>query len=168
MKEKILLSVFTTVFLSYLILANSTLAALSVKPAKLGILRLEIFPFSSATTTRDFSVGNTYDFPIDITLQTNENISTILQLSESAFKLQPNETKTVEYTITVRDPGIYTGGVAVLVKAENRSISVAYQADLIVIANKTQIGPEIYILPIIVVIGIAVFLYFRRPKRGKK
>lgn len=127
MKEKILLVMFATAFFSYLVLSNSAFAALSVKPAKLGVLRLEIYPFSSATTTQEFSVGNTYNFSIDITLQAKDNVSTIVQIPESTFTLQPNETKTVEYTITVRDQGFYTGGIAILPKLKLKIRAGVYQ-----------------------------------------
>ncbi|MBI5378363.1 MAG: hypothetical protein HZA82_07045, partial [Thaumarchaeota archaeon] len=150
-----------------LFFANSALAALQVKPAKLGVIRLEIFPFSSASFTHDFIVGNRYNFPIKISLSPAGNVSEIIKLSEESFSLQPNETKTIEYTVSVKDPGIYTGGVAVEVKAGNRTASLVYQADLTVFASKSKTIPELYILPILAVVLAALIVYFRKPRRKK-
>lgn len=167
MKEKILLGLLGVVF-SYLLLANLAFATLYVKPAKLGILRLEVFPLSQATTTKDFLVGNRYNFPLDITLQPTGNISSIIKLSENSFVLQPNETRSVEYTISVKDDGIYTGGIVISVKAENRTATIAYQADLAVIVTKNPISPLFYLTPILFVVGIATFLYFKKSARKRK
>jgi len=82
---------------------------LLVSPAKLGIYRITIPLFSDYVENKSFMVGNAYDFPINISLKWNGNISEVAELSVTSFTLQPNETRQVYYTLTVKEPGAYAG-----------------------------------------------------------
>lgn len=160
MNEKKLTFAFALIF-AYLLFANSAFAKLYVKPAKQGIVRVEIFSPVPAVVTKDFYVGNFYDFPIDIVLQPVGDIPELIEISESSFTLQSNETKNIEYTLTISEPGVYTGGIVINVQAEDRGPTLAYQSDLAVIANKSKIVPEIYFAAIFVVIAAVVLFYLK-------
>lgn len=164
-KNKITL-LATSIF--FYLLIGSCFASLYVKPAKLGILRVQIYSFAPAVVEREFEVGNTYDFPINIHLEATGNLSTAMKLSETDFSLQPNETKTIEYSLTIKDSGIYMGGVAIRTEASEKRPSIVYQADLAVIANKSSMAPEVYgiIIALIVLVVVAVFIRYRLT--GKK
>lgn len=158
MQEKNLITLVGSIFIFSLLLANTAFAGLLVKPAKLGIIRLETPPFSSADVTNDFEVGNRYNFPIQVILELTGNVTNITSLSKTSFTLQPNETETIDYTVSVKEPGIYTGGVLVSVSAENRTATLGYQADLTVVATEGKMSMGI-LIPIVVVILVAIFIY---------
>lgn len=137
-------------------------ARLYVKPAKQGIIRVEIFSFKPAIIKKQFVVGNFYNFPIDVSLQPKGNISDVVDsISESYFTLQPNETKNIEYTLTIRKDGIYTGGIVINVMGDNTLPTIAYQSDLTIIANKGKIGLEFYLIITSGIILLPIVVYIK-------
>jgi hypothetical protein len=152
-------------------LATLASANLVVDPARLGILRLQLFPLSPAVAVREFEVGNTYDVPMSVELSPVEDMIGLVTIPEANFTLQSNENKTVEYTVTVNEPGYYSGGIMVKANIEGRG-TLGYTADLEVIVTKSNMEPYIYagIIVVIAVAAIALVLLFRksRTKRGKR
>jgi hypothetical protein len=112
-------------------------------------------------------VGNFYNFSIDVTLQSTGNITELINIPESSFTLQPNETKNIEYTLTISKPGIYTGGILINVKGGIGTTTITYQSDLAVIANKSKTQPELYVIITVVVILFLIIVYLKS-KRHKK
>jgi uncharacterized membrane protein len=160
MQRKNLLTLLSSIFIFSLLIVSTTIAAgLYVKPAKLGIIRLETLPFSSAEVTNNFDVGNRYDFPIKIKLDIVGNITNITSLSKTSFTLQPNETQTIDYTVSVKKPGIYSGGVSISISAENKTMTLGYQADLTVVVNKGKMSMMGIIIPVVVVIVVAILIF---------
>jgi hypothetical protein len=152
--------------------ASAATANLVIDPAKLGILRLKLYPFSPAVAIREFEVGNTYDIPMTIELEAAEDMQNLITFSEQNFTLQPNETKTVEYTVTISEPGYYSGGV--LVKAGIGDMgNIGYNAELSVFVYESDLQPYFYvaIAAIVVVVALVLIFFFRKVtkrKRGKK
>jgi len=131
---------------------------LVVKPAQLGTYRVTIPMFSDYVATQSFIIGNAYDVPMNVTLKMSGNVSQVAQLAEASFLLQPNETKTVYYALTVKEPGIYTGGAVVVASVLGRTTFVGYQADLNVLALKSQV-PEaaVYVVAGVAALAVAGF-----------
>lgn len=152
---------FSSIYLSGLASAN-----LVVDPAKLGILRLQLFPMSPAVAIREFRVGNTYDVPMYIELEPVGDMKDLITFSETNFTLQANQSKTIEYTVTIKESGYYDGGVLIKANIENKGF-VGYRADLAVFVYKSNLQPYFYVAIAAVAIAVAsVFiLFFRKTSR---
>ena len=155
--------IFTTILSTSLVSAN-----LYVKPAKLGTWRLELFPFSTATLKDDLQVGNTYDFPINIKLFPIGNITNMTTLSDEVFTLQPNETRTVNYTVELKEPGTYIGGIAVQVSAENKTTNILYSADLNIFVKNAEYGNFLIPVAVLAVLLVVAYVVYRMKRKGKK
>jgi hypothetical protein len=163
--------VFTTIFFASLLLFNSiVLADIVVKPAKLGIVRLTIQPLFPTISQGTFDVGNTYNFSLNVTLQPSQNISSIVTLSESSFTLQPNETRTVSYTIKPTQAGVYQGSVLSKFDAGRNSTSVAYQIDIIIAVRQSDsyILVLVAIAAVVVIVAVSLFVMKKSRKKVKK
>lgn len=166
--NKIVPALIFTFLFSSMYFTSSVSANLVIDPAKLGILRLQLYPLSPAVSIREFRIGNTYDVPMDIELEPTEDMINLITLSEANFTLQANENKTVEYTVTINEPGYYSGGILVKADIENRG-QIGYNADLSVFVNKSDLQPYFYvvILAIIVAIVLVFILFFRKVGKRK-
>jgi hypothetical protein len=149
-------------------MAASCMAALYVNPAKQGVLWVQIYSFSPAALEKDFQVGNRYDFPINISLGMTGNVSSLAELSVKDFSLQPNETKTIDYKLTITDAGVYTGGITIKATAEGKRTNLVYQSDLTVVATKSGIAPEIYgvVIALVLIVIVVVFIRYKVVKKG--
>jgi len=168
MNRKIIFSIASIVLLLNILFINLASANLVVDPAKLGILRLQLFPLSPAVAIREFRIGNTYDVPMRIEMTAVEDMENLITISEANFTLQPKENKTVEYTVTINEPGYYSGGI--LVKATAGSMSTfGYKADLAVFVSRSNLEPYIYaaIAAVVLAIALAFILIFRKSMRKK-
>jgi hypothetical protein len=147
--------------------ASFASANLVVSPAKLGILRLQLYPLSPAVAIREFRVGNTYDTPLRIELSAVGNMDKLITLAENNFTLQPNESKIVEYTVTINEPGYYDGGILIKTDLGGKG-SFGYRADLAVFVNESNLQPYfIAIIAVVVAVVLAFALYFRKVTRHK-
>jgi len=157
---------------SMMILSNAR-ADLSVRPAKLGVLTIEIFPLSPAVVERSFEVGNTYNTSIYISLEVSGNLSSVMKLSKTQFALEPNQRQEVTYTLSVSKPGLYTGGVLVKAGPEEGSTKIGYQADLFVFARESSLISQDYLIIAVAALFIAlavvvVFYFGKRRAKGRK
>ena len=158
-----------TITLFSLLFVSSVSASLSVKPGKLGILYLTVSPLFPAKAYGSFEIGNTYNYSIDVVLQPTENVSKIMSLSEESFTLYPNDTKKIDYIVTVSDPGVYRGGVAVTASSPNSKMKFGYQADITISVRKSQLfGTILFIALIASAIAILSFISYKIFKRSKK
>ncbi len=165
--DKKTITLLMTIILFYSLIINVSFANLYVKPAKLGIVRVEIFSFTPAVVNKNFTVGNFYDFPIDIVLQPTGNISDLIKINmPTSFTLQSNETKNIEYTLTISKEGTYNGGIVINMRS-NTTANIAYQADLTVFANRGKTQPELYVIITVVVIVFLIIIYLKS-KRSRK
>jgi len=158
--------IFSTTVFTQIASAN-----LLVKPANLGVLRLdaESFPY---IITKSFIVGNTYDYPINIELGAERNMTSLIQLEETSFILQPHENRTINYTITLLGPGSYEGGISVQASGSSNQASIAYEAELRIIANQAessepQLTPEIFMALALVAAFAIAFVLMRGGKKRK-
>lgn len=165
--DKKTITLLMTIILFYSLIMNVSFANLYVKPAKLGVVRVEIFSFTPAVVNKNFTVGNFYDFPIDIVLQPTGNISDLVKINmPTSFTLQSNETKNIEYTLTISKEGTYNGGIVINMRS-NTTANIAYQADLTVFANRGKTQPELYVIITVVVIVFLIIIYLKS-KRSRK
>jgi hypothetical protein len=167
MKTEFKLLVLTVIF-SCLFLTTVVSANLIVKPGKQGRMVLQLFPFIPATFTRTIEIGNNYNFSLSIQLKPSENFTDIMEISEGNFTLQPNERKKVEYTVTVREPGVITGGIVVVPAIGNETLSYAYQSDLTVVAYRSPMILETYLAIILLAILFPIAFFVYKKKRSKK
>jgi len=157
-----------------LLLAPFVSADLYIRPAKQGIIRLELYPFIPATVTRSFEVKNLYNFTISISTRPTDNFADIVQIPEQNFTLQPNESKIVQYTITVKEADNYSGGIVISASSQGKPSNIAYQSDLTIVATKHNIMPEIFLGIIVLAILVPIFYLaykkniFRKVKVGKR
>jgi len=152
-----------TILFSLSLLTSIASAALVVKPAKQGIVRLQLYPFTPAVLTKSFSLNNTYDYDVNISLKVTDNFADIMKLSETDFVLKPGEVREIDYTVTVKEPGTYEGGIIV------NAGRIAFQSDLVILAFKTDIIPELFLGIIILAILVPIAMFFvLKKKRSRK
>jgi len=169
MNNKIIFSLIFVFLIANAFIANAN-ANLVVDPAKLGILRLQLYPMSPAVAIREFRIGNTYDEPMKIELTAIEDMEGLITISESNFTIEPNGEKIVEYTVTIDKPGYYDGAILVKASREGKS-TIGYKADLAVFVRESNLQPYFYIIIITIVIVMALIfaLVFRKTtKKSKK
>jgi hypothetical protein len=164
--------VFATIFFASLLLFSSTvLADVTIKPAKLGIVRLNYQPLFPTLYQGTFQIGNTYNFTLNVSLQPDQNISSVMSLSETNFLLQPNQTETLEYTIKPTSAGVYQGSVTAIFTAGPDKPTVAYQDEITIIVNQSDSYYLVLAAIGVVAVIIAVsFLVMRKKSkaRGRK
>ena len=162
MKKETVIALLVVVAFS--VFSSSAFASLFVQPAKQGIIRLNLYPFTPAVLEKSIVLNNTYDRGLNITVDPSDSLAKIVEMEgERNFILGPNESRIVNYTITVREAGTYSGWIAV------NSNRVSYQSDLLVIATATNILPEIFLVIIALAIIIPVsFFFVLKKKKGKR
>jgi hypothetical protein len=158
-----------TVLLSLLLLSSPVFANVDIRPAKLGIVRMTIQPLFPTISQGTFDVGDSYNFSMSVYLTPSSNISSIFKLSDSNFTLQPNETKTVSYTISPTAPGVYQGSVLMKFVAGANQTSIGYQNDITIVVSKSDSYILVLLAVLAVVLIVAVSVYVMKKKRkGKK
>jgi hypothetical protein len=148
----------------------ATALTIYVQPGNQGIVRLNVTPFQTAIEQRSFEIKNFNNISLTIDLQPNVNITKIIEI-EKSFVLQPNESRIVNYTVRVSEPGRYDGNILITFTDPSEA-SVSYETNLIVIANKVEWDYNQFILPaivLVVVIVLILILVFKRKlwKRSK-
>jgi hypothetical protein len=153
MSKNLILVSFILFFLLSINLSSAI--KIYVQPANQGIVRVNVSQFQAATVEKSFQIQNYNNYSVTINLSPSVNISKIVQI-ESSFTLQPNESRIVNYTIKVSEPGTYKGSIAIsFVSTEGY---VSYESDLSVIATKS--GPNyILLIPAIVLVVIVVLIF---------
>lgn len=159
--------VFATIFFASLLLLSSSVSAdIVVNPAKLGIVRLTTQPLFPTISQGTFDVGNTYNFSLNVTLQPSQNISSIVTLSETNFTLQPNETRTISYTIKPSQSGVYQGSIMARFDSGGSQATVGYQIDISIVVKQSD--SYILVLVAIAVVAIIVTVSLVAMKKGRK
>jgi len=170
MSKKWLLTI-VLLFTLFSSLMSPAFADLYVKPGRLGILRLTISPLFPAKATGTFSIGNTYNFSLTVSLETAENVTGIMSLSESNFTLQPNETKKIDFDVEVADPGVYDGYVLVTAKKPSEKTTLGYQLYITIIVTKSGFDlPSLALLGIVSAgaVGLVYFVFKKSKTRKTK
>jgi hypothetical protein len=161
------LSIVSFIVIS-LFLVSCVSADLYVKPAKQGIIRLELYPFFPATLARSFELKNLYNFTIDIGVKPTDNFLNLLEVPVQNFSLAPNESRMVQYTISVKEPGNYFGGLIISANAPGKTSNVVYQSDLTIIVTKHNIILEIFLGIIVLAILVPIVYLAYKKKMFKK
>jgi hypothetical protein len=146
-------------FILFFLLSVNLAAALTiyVQPANQGVVRLNVALFQTATEKRSFEVKNLNNFSMTIDLQPTGNITKLVDI-EKSFTLQPNESRTVSYTVRVSEPGIYDGTISI--SFDSPQGHATYETRLTVIANKSELNYGQFIIPAIVLAAIIVLIVF--------
>jgi len=151
-----------------LFLVCSVSADLYIKPAKLGAYRLEVYPFFPATLEKNFEVKNLYNYTIEISLRPTENLTDIIEISEANFTLQPNESKIIDYTVSVKESGVYSGGIIIAANALGRFSNIAYQNEITLVVTKHNVMPEIFLGITVLAIAVPIIYLAYKKKVFKK
>lgn len=168
MQTKIVLA--TIIFSSLLLFSSTVLADIYIRPAKLGIIRITTQPLFPTTYQGTFDVGDTYNYPLNVSLKPDANVSSILTLSDANFTLQSNETRTVSFTIKPNNVGVYQGAVLITFSTGASKTQVSYEDDIVIIVSESNS----YVLVLIAVAAVAaivvasVFVMKRKKVRHKR
>lgn len=164
MKTKLMLLIAFTL----IILMNSVLAFnVYIRPPRM-IARMNLT--ENLIYEGFLEVRNQNDIPVNISFKPIGNITDLIEFSEDLVILQPNETRDVNFTIRVNEPGYYVGNVIVTYSAEN-TVPVGLQAEIIVLAegyptrNKTQNRFLLYGAIILTVLVVVLILIKRKKRR---
>jgi hypothetical protein len=160
--------IFATIFLASLLLfSSSVLADIYIRPAKLGIIRLTYQPLFPTVYQGTFDVGDTYNFSLNVTLSADQNVSSILTLSDANFTLQPNETRTVSFLIKPNAAGVYSGEVDIVFSSVNYPTNVAYANTIVIIVSQSNSYVLILVAVAVVVVIIAASLFVLKTKKAR-
>jgi len=104
------------VFISILFLAVSAESVFSttiwVSPGMI-IVRADSYPSTTTTAIYSLAVKNVNDFPVTVTLTKSGEISSLINIAETSFVLQPNELKTVSLVMSLTGPAYAFGNINV-------------------------------------------------------
>ena len=147
-------------FLVFFLLSVNLVSALKiyVQPANQGVVRLNVSAFQPATEKRSFEIKNLNNFSMSVNLEPIENISKLVEI-EKEFALEPNESRTVSYTVKVSEPGIYDGNI--MISFNSPEGHATYETRLIVIASKSELNYIQFLLPAIVILIVVLALFLR-------
>jgi len=154
-------------FILFFFLSVSSVSAVKiyVQPANQGIVRLNVTQFKTTTAERSFEIRNPNNFSMEINLEPSQNITKIIEI-EKSFTLEPNESRTVYYTVKVSEPGTYDGSISINFKSDEGTVT--YESKISVIANKSEFNYTLFIIPAIILILIALIAAFKKKIVVKK
>ena len=132
MKYKILLPVFFLVFLIPLVFSIEVY----VRPARI-VARMNVTSGKTSTYTGFLEVKNQNNFTVNVTLSPQGDLVGKVDITEESLTLEPGESKNIDFTINIDQPGTYQGTIVVTYLAEN-TLGVGLQADIIVIATEVE------------------------------
>jgi hypothetical protein len=150
------LVIFSSVIF-FLLSANLTAAfMIYVQPANQGVVRLNVTQFMTATAKRSFEIRNPNNFSISVDLEPDANLTKFVDI-EKTFSLQPNESRIVNYTIKVSEPGTYYGNILIDFKSSDSVVS--YQTSLAIVARKSNFNYLTFVIPAaVIVVAILIVL----------
>ena len=123
-----------------------------LRPSRM-ILYTNVTPGGIGTTKGTFEVMNLNNVSVNVEFIPEEGIFGMVEFEENPITLEPNETKNVDFTIEVTEPGTYKGRFLAVYSSEIFP-DVQMQADVGVVAREVE-NPTNYI-PIIAILAIAL------------
>ena len=161
MSEKLFTILVLIVF--SLILFNSVNALIIyLRPPKM-VIRLN----TSDTVERSLIVENHNNISLEINATVTGNISQVITIKNPYFKMEPNDSKTIDFVTKVSDPGAYIGQIIVTyTSGVIKSVQVPSDITVMAYGDSSQ-NIYIFILAIILAILLIVSLIVNN-KRGKK
>ena len=140
------------VIVSLLVVQSALALTVYLRPPKM-IISLN----TSDTVERSLEIKNLNNVTIKIDAEITGNLTEVLQIEDSSFNLEPNETRTLGFKTKADAPGVYRGEVQVTYSA-NVGLPVTVPAEITVIATKklTQNYDTtiLIVIPIILVAGL--------------
>ena len=94
-----------------------------------------------ATIERTILVKNVNDVPVIVTLEPDNHLAKIMQILDTGFVLQVNESKKAGFRMEIPSGGVYQGRIAVSFKPEDpdsKATPVGLATTIIVVANGTK------------------------------
>ncbi len=162
MNQKI--TAFLILIIFSLFLFNSANAVIVyLRPPKM-IIRLN----TSDIVERSLVVENRNNISMSIDSTVDGNISEMITITNPSFEIQPNETKTIDFTTDVKTPGVYYGQIIVTYTTDIFD-PVTIPSEITVVATGNP-SPNIdtTIIPILMIILIlAIIVSIIWFKRGR-
>jgi len=160
---------FLSVIFAFSIFANFAFASIVINPAKQGFYKIELYPFIPATLSKSFEINNTFNYSIDIIVVPSVNSTNAYAIENGNFTLQPQESRIVNYSVTIKDPGFYREALNIYASAQNKTL-FGFQSDLIISATKNTAIPDIFLAVIIlaIILPLAFLVWKKRKAMVKK
>lgn len=128
---------------------------------------MNVTPGRTSTYESFLEVKNQNNFTVNVTLEPQGDLVGKIEISESLVILEPEESRNIDFTISLKEPGTYQGTVLVVYSAEDMP-AVGLQADIIVVASEVEGKPENNLLKysiigfIVLIIIILVLFVFKK------
>jgi len=153
MDKKLELFAFFIIFsLSLLQLSNAFIIYL--RPPKM-IIRLN----ASETVERSLVVMNKNNFSMNIGTMIKGNISSIVNIKNPSFSLEPNETMNIDFAVQSFIPGVYSGDIWVNYTSANEKPAMAPSEITVIVYKNPNSNPNTDILPIIGVVAVFLVIF---------
>jgi hypothetical protein len=160
MDKKLELFAFFIIFsLSLLQLSNAFIIYL--RPPKM-IIRVN----ASDTANGFLVVMNRNNFSMDIGTMVKGNITSLINIKNPSFSLEPNETRNIDFTVQSFTPGVYSGEIWVNYTAGKERPAMAPSEITVIVyrsQNSTQNTDFVSFIILVVIIFVAIFIFL-----GKK
>jgi hypothetical protein len=153
MDKKLELFAFFIIFsLSFLQLSNAFIIYL--RPPKM-IIRLN----ASDTAERSLVVMNRNNFSMDIGTMVKGNITSLINIKNPSFSLEPNETRNIDFAVQSFTPGVYSGEIWVNYTAGKERPAMAPSEITVIVYRNPNSNPNTDILPIIGVVAVFLVIF---------
>ena len=132
MKHKTLLPVILLV----LLIPAAFSLNVYIRPPRL-VARMDVTPGKTSTYDGFLEIKNENGFPVNVTLEPKGDLIGKVQLTETLVALEPDELRTINFTISLNQPGNYQDVVLVTYLAEDQP-GVGLQAEIIIIGTEVE------------------------------
>jgi hypothetical protein len=116
---------------------------------------------ASDTAERSLVVMNRNNFSMDIGTMVKGNITSLINIKNPSFSLEPNETRNIDFTVQSFTPGVYSGEIWVNYTAENERLAMAPSEITVIVYKNQNSNSNIDFVPfiiLVVIIFVAIFI----------
>jgi hypothetical protein len=106
------------------------------------IIKTEVQEGKTTVIERTILVKNVNDVPLNITLETGDDLKNIVELIDSKFVLQPKEEKKARFNLNIERPGNYSGKISVFFTPQDKGNGVVLASSLVILAYGEGNFPE--------------------------
>lgn len=127
--------VLTLAIASVFLIHSSAALFVYLRPPRM-IIRVNVTSGETTTIERFLTVKNENNFSIDVQFQPGGDIANITHLEQN-ITLEPNETRDVNFTVDIAEPGTYNGKITVTYSSGTMP-GVALDAEIIIFAEEIE------------------------------
>lgn len=122
--------------LSFFLIQSASALIVYLRPPKM-IIYTNVTPVVATEIERSLEIRNENNVTMSVEFRPGGDIQDITHLDQQNITLEPKETRDVNFTVTLTEPGSYYGKIIVTYSTET-SPGIALQAEIIIHAE----GPE--------------------------